>query len=193
MLLPAQHSLPRRELSRVVNKCWAVTQSQNLAGGDRPKPVQAALTAAVLITHSLCAATERPGRFSCIFKNEICKLRSIISGLILTKHLCGKWITIYFSPICIHRNTSLAHALALHKYKMWRTKKQKWRTERLSASTARFICRCFSDWKVAEMSVSLCKRVMSLSTHEQHSQWTHSGGRVLRLTPPASGPVSEQD
>lgn len=83
VLLPAQHSLPRRELSRVVNKCWAVTQSQTLAGGDRPKPVQAALKAAVLITHSLCAAAERPDRFSCIFFFEICKLRSIICGLIL--------------------------------------------------------------------------------------------------------------
>lgn len=83
VLLPAQHSLPRRELSRVVNKCWAVTQSQTLAGGDRPKPVQAALTAAVLITHSLCAATERPKPFFLHIFFEIGQLRFVLSGLIL--------------------------------------------------------------------------------------------------------------
>lgn len=54
---------PRRDPSGVVNKCGAVTQSQTPAGGDRPKPVQAAPTAALLITHSLCAESERTGLF----------------------------------------------------------------------------------------------------------------------------------
>lgn len=117
VLLPAQHSLPRRQQSRVVNKYWAVTQSQTLAGGDRPKPVQAAPTAAALITHSLCAATERPGLFSCIFlcKSESFATFNIWSDFSIHIYL-WKWITIWFKPTFTHRNTSLLHALALHKW-----------------------------------------------------------------------------
>lgn len=54
-------------------------------------------------------------------------------------------------------------------------------------------CRCLLNWKVAESSVSLCKKVMSLPHTWAPQPIARGRGRVVRVAPPPLVQFSEQD